>query len=137
MARCLQYDYYAIIWIEQSRVRPPWNVSSVAQAAGIFTLKADGYLEACGVRIREAKEFLMKGLGSLGLLPLPSRTNFFLVKVGDAANLSQALLRKGILIRDCSSFGLPNYIRLAPRTIAECRRLLTTIKEPEVYRYVS
>jgi len=118
------------------RVRPPWNVSSVAQAAGVFALKADGYLEACGMKIREAKEFLVKELGSLGLSPLPSQANFFLVKVGDAANFSQALLSKGILVRDCSSFGLPNYIRLAPRTIAECQRLLTTIKEPEVYHYV-
>ncbi len=119
------------------RVRPPWNVSSVAQAAGVFALKADGYIEACGTKIREAKGFLVKELGSLGLSPLPSRANFFLVKVGDAANFSQALLKKGILVRDCSSFGLPNYIRLAPRTIAECQRLLTTIKEPEVHRYVS
>jgi len=117
------------------RVRPPWNVSSVAQAAGVFALKADGYLEACGMKIKEAKEFMVKELGKLGLSSLPSQANFFLVKVGDAASFSQALLKRGILIRDCSSFGLPNYIRLAPRPIAECQRLLTTIKEPEVYRY--
>ena len=119
------------------RVRPPWNVSSVAQVAGVFALKTDGYLEACRIKIKEAKEFLVEGLKGLGLLPLPSQTNFFLVKVGDAARFRQALLRKGILVRDCTSFGLPNYIRLAPRTIAECQRLLTAIKETEVYRHVS
>jgi histidinol-phosphate aminotransferase len=118
------------------RVRPPWNVSSVAQAAGILALKADGYLETCGMKIREAKEFLVKGLAGLGLSPLSSQASFFLVKVSDATKLSQTLLKKGILVRDCSSFGLPNYIRLAPRTIAECQRLLATIREPEVYRYV-
>lgn len=117
-------------------VRPPWNVSSVAQAAGIFALRADGYVEACGIKIREAKQFLVKELGGLRLSPMPSQANFFLVKVGDAASFSQALLKKSILVRDCSSFGLPNYIRLAPRTIAECQRLLNTIKEPEVYHYV-
>jgi histidinol-phosphate aminotransferase len=119
------------------RVRPPWNVSSVAQVAGIHVLKADGYLEACGVQIKEAKEFLAKELRGLGLSLLPSQANFFLVKVGDAARFRQALLTKGILVRDCTSFGLPNYIRLAPRTMAECQRLLTVIKEIEVYRYVS
>ncbi len=119
------------------RVRPPWNVSSVAQTAGVFALKADGYLDACGMKIKEAKEFLVKELGGLGLIPLPSQANFFLVKVGDAARFRQALLRKGILVRDCTSFGLPNYIRLAPRTMAECQRLLTAIKGTEVYRHVS
>jgi histidinol-phosphate aminotransferase len=117
------------------RVRPPWNVSSVAQAAGVFVLKADGYLEACGRKIREAKEFLVKELSRLGLPPVPSKASFFLVKVIDATKLRQALLQKGILVRDCSSFGLPGYIRLAPRTIPECQRLINAIREPEVYHH--
>jgi len=119
------------------QVRPPWNVSSVAQMAGVFALKADGYLDACGMKIKDAKEFLMKGLRGLGLPPLPSQANFFLVKVGDATRFRQALLSKGILVRDCTSFGLPDYIRLAPRSITECQRLLTAIKDTEVHRYVS
>ncbi len=119
------------------RVRPPWNVSSVAQAAGVFALKADGYLEECRIKIKEAKEFLIEGLKGLGLSPLPSQANFFLVKVGNAARFKQALLRKGILVRDCTSFGLPDYIRLAPRTLADCKKLLTAIRETEVYRHVS
>jgi len=110
------------------RVRPPWNVSSVAQKAGIIALNADAYLEACGIKIQEAKEFLVKELRGLGLSPLPSQTNFFLVKVGNAAEFRQALLKKGILVRDCASFGLPDYIRLAARTITECQRLITAIK---------
>jgi histidinol-phosphate aminotransferase len=114
------------------RVRPPWNVSSVAQAGGIFALKADGYLDSCRLKINEAREFLVEGLKGLGLSPLPSETNFFLVKVGDAARFRQALLKKGILVRDCTSFGLPHYLRLAPRTIAECQRLLAVMKESEV-----
>lgn len=119
------------------RVRPPWNVSSVAQAAGVFTLKADGYLDTCRIKIKKARELLVEGLKGLGLSPLPSETNFFLVRVGDAARFRQALLRKGILVRDCTSFGLPNYIRLAPRTMAECQRLLAVMKESEVGHHVS
>jgi histidinol-phosphate aminotransferase len=119
------------------RLRPPWNVSSVAQAAGVFALKADGYLDTCRIKVNEAREFLIEGLKGLGLSPLPSETNFFLVKVGHAARLRQALLRNGILVRDCTSFGLPHYIRLAPRPIAECQRLLAVMKESEVERYVS
>ena len=117
------------------RVRPPWNVSAVAQKAGIIALNADDYLEECKSKIREARQFLVKELTNLGLPPLPSQTNFFLVEVGPAAEFRQALLRKGILVRDGTSFGLPDYIRLAPRTLPECRKLITAIKETGVYRH--
>jgi|WetSurMetagenome_2_1015567.scaffolds.fasta_scaffold100959_1 histidinol-phosphate aminotransferase len=116
------------------RVKPPWNVSSVAQAAGVFVLKADGYLEECREKIKTARDFLMAGLKELGLSPLPSQTNFFLVKIGDAANFKQNLLSKGLLVRDCTSFGLPDYIRIAPRSMADCQKLLTTIKDIGEYR---
>jgi len=119
------------------RVRPPWNVNAVAQKAGIIALNADGYLEECGIKIQEAKGFLVKELAHLGLPPLPSQTNFFLVKVGDATEFRQALLKKGMLVRDCTSFGLPDYIRLAPRTLPECQRLIAAIKESRVYSHVS
>ena len=117
------------------RVRPPWNVNCVAQRAGVLALNDDAYLKACGLKIREAKEFLIKELTHLGLSPVPSQTNFFLVKVGNAAKFRQALLKRGFLVRDCASFGLPDYIRLAPRTPPECQRLITAIKE--VYRHAS
>ena len=120
-----------------NKVKPPWNVSAIAQAAGIHALRAEGYLEECGQKIQEAREYLTKGLRSLGLVPSPSQANFFIVKVGDAAGFRRALLRKGIIVRDCTSFGLPNYVRLAPRTIPECARLLAGIDDPEVRRHVS
>lgn len=119
------------------RVRPPWNVNATAQEAGILAVNADGYLRECGTRIQEAKRFLVRELEHLGLAPLPSRTNFFLVKVGDAARFRQALLRKGILVRDCASFGLPDYIRLAPRTLAECRKLIATMRDIGVHHHAS
>lgn len=111
------------------RVCPPWNVNAIAQKAGIIALKADSYLEECNSKIREAKDFLVNRLEHLGLSPLPSQTNFFLVKVGNATQFRRELLKKGILVRDCTSFGLPQYIRLAPRTLPECQSLITAIKE--------
>jgi histidinol-phosphate aminotransferase len=118
------------------RVKPPWNVSSVAQAAATFVIENDAYLKACSKRLRESGEFLVNGLVSRGLKPLPSKANFFLVNVGDAAGLKRALLLKGIIVRDCASFGLPAYVRMAPRTIGECERLLTAMDDPEVRRHV-
>ena len=78
-----------------------------------------------------------KELKGLGFSILPSRTNFFLVKVSQAPKFRQALLKKGILVRDCTSFGLPEYIRLAPRTMPECQQLITAIKETGADKYAS
>jgi histidinol-phosphate aminotransferase len=119
------------------RVRPPWNVNALAQKAGTFALNADSYLKECNSKIREAKDFLLKELERLGLPSLPSQTNFFLVKVGNATAFRQALLKKGILVRDCTSFGLPQYIRLAPRTLPECQKLIEAIKEVGVLSHAS
>jgi histidinol-phosphate aminotransferase len=114
------------------RVRPPWNINSMAQKAGIMAINADKYVEECNIKIREAKIFLAKELECLGLSTLPSQTNFFLVRVGNAAAFRQALLKRGMLVRDCTSFGLPQYIRLAPRTLPECQKLIQAIKNTGV-----
>jgi histidinol-phosphate aminotransferase len=119
------------------RACPPWNVNTPAQKAGTFALSADSYLNECTVKIRKARDFLIKELELLGLPPLPSQTNFFLVKVGNATAFRQALLEKGILVRDCTSFGLPQYIRLAPRTLPECQKLIESIKDAGVLSHAS
>jgi histidinol-phosphate aminotransferase len=119
------------------KVRPPWNVATTAQAAGIAALNDDAYLDDCTIKIQQAKDYLITELESLGLSPLPSQTNFFLVEVGQAADFRRALLSHGIIVRDCTSFGLPQYIRLAPRTLPECERLITAIKRIGVQSHAS
>ncbi len=114
------------------RVCPPWNVNAFAQKAGAFVLNADSHLKGCYNKIRKAKKFLIKELERLGLSPLPSQTNFFIVKVGNATTFRQALLSRRFLVRDCTSFGLPEYIRLAPRSLSECQKLIEAIKDTGV-----
>ena len=110
------------------RVRPPWNVSVLAQQAGVVALKDADYLERSKPKIEQAKQFLVGELCRLGFTVIPSKTNFFLVRVGDGKTFRSALLKHGILVRDCASFGLPEYIRIAPRTMPECRKLIATIQ---------
>jgi histidinol-phosphate aminotransferase len=111
------------------RICPPWNVNALAQKAGIIAITKEEYLEQCQARLRKAKNYLVTELSGLGLPPLPSETNFFLVEVGDASWFRRELLKGRMLVRDCTSFGLPRYIRIAPRTLPECRRLVTAITE--------
>ncbi|MBI4187642.1 MAG: histidinol-phosphate aminotransferase family protein [Chloroflexi bacterium] len=110
------------------RVCPPWNVNVVAQQAGIIALGDAEYLERCQRDIRQAGRFLKAELCRIGLTPVPSSTNFSLVKVTDAGTFRAALLRRGILVRDCASFGLPQYVRIATRTMPECQRLIAAIQ---------
>ena len=110
------------------RVRPPWNVNAVAQKAGVIALNDTDYLERCGREITKAKQFLVGELYRIGFTLVPSRTNFFLVRVTDAKGFRNALLKHGILVRDCTSFGLPQYVRIAARSMPECQRLIATIQ---------
>ncbi len=114
------------------RVLPPWNVNSMAQKAGLAALNNNTHIKGCFNKIRKAKKFLINELERLGLTPAPSQTNFFLVRVGNAKTFRQGLLNRGVLVRDCTSFGLPEYIRLAPRTIPECQKLIEAIKDSGV-----
>ncbi len=111
------------------RVRPPWNVNVIAQKAGIAALNDTDYLDWCNREIRQAKQFLMVELCRIGFTLVPSETNFFLVKVANAKDFRTALLRQGILVRDCASFGLPEYVRIAARTMPECVKLVDAIRE--------
>jgi histidinol-phosphate aminotransferase len=108
---------------------PPWNVNAVAQSAGLAVLKEDKYLKNSLTKTREARDFLMGEIKRLGFDVLSSDAHFFLVKVANAAACRRALLKKGILVRDCSSFGLPHYIRIAPRPRVECQKLIEALKD--------
>ena len=111
------------------QVCPPWNVNAAAQKAGVIALKNASYLKQCEQKIRKAKQFLVKELGNMGFAVLPSKTNFFLTKVGNATKLRACLLKHGILVRDCASFGLPQYVRIAVLTLPQCRKLINTLRE--------
>lgn len=111
-----------------ARVRPAWNVNALALAAGLVALEDDEYQQHCLAALMEAKQALVGGLTDLGWTPLPSAVHFFLMQVGEGAALRRALLRQGILVRDCASFGLPAYVRIATRRPEENARLLAALR---------
>ncbi len=110
------------------RVRPAWNVSAVAQAAGLAALADEAYLRRCLVDLQTAAQALKSGLSALGLPVFPSDVHFFLVRVGSAPAFRQALLRQNLLVRDATSFGLPQFVRIAARRPQDNRRLLDAVR---------
>ncbi len=110
-------------------VRPPWNVNALAQAAGIAAIEDQAHLQSCLQKIAAAKKRLFTGIIEAGFTAIPSNTHFFLVNVGDGAAFRGALLRQGIQVRDCASFGLPEYVRIATRRSDENQRLLAAMQK--------
>jgi histidinol-phosphate aminotransferase len=111
------------------RVQPPWSVNALAQAAGVAALRDSAHRQHALELSARAKQGLVASLTRLGFAPVPSATHFFLLRVGDGATFRQNLLRRGVIVRDCTSFGLPSYVRIATRRPEENERLLSVIRE--------
>lgn len=109
------------------RLQPAWSVNALAQAAGRAALSDEAYLPRMRAAVREAKCVLLAGLSELGLDVQAGSANFVLARVGNGAALRLALLRRGFAVRDCASFGLPEYVRLGVRRVEECRALLAAL----------
>lgn len=106
---------------------PEWNVSTFAQKAGIACTKLDAYVQQTKEYIREQRIVLTQQLRALGVQVLDSETNFLLIY--SERPLYEALLKKGILIRNCENFmGLEKgYYRVAVRTKQENEQLWKAI----------
>lgn len=108
---------------------PSWNVSGAAQIAGVTALADRPYLQATLNALISERDTFFQALEQSDLTILPSRTHFCLLQVGDAHNIRQQLLTRKILVRDCTSFGLPQYIRVSTRPADEWQQLLIALQE--------
>lgn len=108
--------------------RPPWTTSTLAHAAIHAALRMNRFIDDCRARMFADRDALAAALRALGLDPRPTTTIFFLVSVPDATALRRRMLEHHrILVRDCSSFGLPGQIRLCARGGADDARLLLAL----------
>lgn len=111
---------------------PEWNVSELAQAAGIAASGERAFIEESVALIREERLFLSWELGQLGFHVYPSDSNFILFRPDCRMDyeLFQALLAEGILIRDCRDMrGLgPGFYRIGVRTRGENQILLESLE---------
>jgi len=106
-------------------IQPPWSVSGPAQAAGLAALGDLDYLHYTLECTRQSARALREGLSALGASVLPAATHYLLIDVGTAAYWRKALLAEGCLVRDCASFGLPQYVRVGARLPEQNEYLLT------------
>ena len=106
----------------------PWNVSSLAQAAGLAALKETVYVEEGRQVTFQELDYLKKELSALGYPVYPSQANYVFFKGPE--DLYEKLEKKKILIRDCSNYtGLyKGYYRVAVKNHEENRALIQALK---------
>ena len=113
------------------RGRPPWPVSTVAQAAAVaaFTDAGLAHVAESVPRLRFERELLEAAFARLRLPTVRTGTHYLLAAVGDAAALTERLREEhAIRVRDCASFGLPGHVRVAARTPAENNLLVAALE---------
>ncbi len=113
-----------------NRVRQPFNVNTLAQAAATAALDDDDFVDRTLKRVHEGLEFLQEHLGRLGLEYLPTQTNFFLIKVPfGGKKIYERLLHEGVIVRAMDSYGLPDHIRITVGLPEENRRFIKALKK--------
>ena len=112
------------------RVRLPYHLSALTQAAGLVALRHRGDASALLGAIRVQRDRITRELRSnAGVTVYPSDANFVLfVPPGNATDVWQALLDRGVLVRDLTAV-VPNALRVTAGTEVETGRFLDAIKE--------
>jgi histidinol-phosphate aminotransferase len=110
------------------KVREPFNINSLAQAGALAALSDKQFVAKSLKIVNEGRKFLYKNIQSLGFKYIPSVTNFILVHVGDSGAVYQRLLRKGVIVREMTSWGLKGFIRVTIGTRQENAKFINALK---------
>ena len=110
-----------------NRVRQPFNVNAIAQAAALAALDDGEFAARCARDNRTGLVQLEEGLRAQGLETVPSVANFLLVRVGDGARVFGELQKRGVIVRPMKPYGMPEWLRLTVGTPAQNERLLTAL----------
>ncbi len=112
-----------------NRVRQPFNMNSLAQIAALAAIDDTEHVKKSRAVNAEGLEYLYNELGAMGLEFVPTKANFFLIKVGQGSFVYNALLQKGVIVRPMDSYGLGRYIRLTVGLPEENERFIRSLKE--------
>lgn len=114
-----------------NRVRPPFNVNTLAQVAALTAVKDMASLESAVEANRIGLQQLTAGLAALGLEYIPSKVNFITFFVGnrDARSVFHSLLQRGIIVRPLANYDMPNALRVSVGSPEENDAFLNSLRE--------
>ncbi|MEW6008052.1 MAG: histidinol-phosphate transaminase [Candidatus Omnitrophota bacterium] len=113
-----------------NKVRQPFNVNSLAAAAAIAAVDDVSFLKKTRELIWKEKKYLYNNLERLRIKFIPSVANFILIDVGESCdNVFKQLLKKGVIVRPMTSYGLNNFVRVTIGTHNENVRFIKALEE--------
>ncbi len=119
---------YAVVpdeWADAyARVNTPFAASELACRAGLAALEDDEHVERTVETTLESRATMREEIDAH---VWPSEGNFVLVDVGDATAVAEEMQDRGVIVRDCTSFGLPGCVRITCGTTEETERAVETL----------
>lgn len=116
-----------------NRIRQPFNVNSMAQAAAVAALNDSAFLQKSAKLNADGYLQLTSAFDALGLEYVPSYGNFVLVRVGKddgaGARINLALLKQGVIVRPVGNYGLPQWLRISIGLPEENAAFLEVLKK--------
>lgn len=113
-----------------NQVRGPFNVNMIAQAGAIAGLSDQDHIEKSVGTVREGRAQFSEAFEKMGLEYVPSQGNFVFVNVGqNSQELFTPLLKRGVIVRTGTPFGMPNWMRVTVGTREMNARFLTALRE--------
>ncbi len=123
----LGYGLVPMDWADAyERVNTPFAVNAMACYAGLAALDDDEHVERSVETAQWAREYMQDELAAP---TWESGGNFVMAEVGDAAAVTDAAQREGVIVRDCSSFGLPECVRISCGTREGTERAVAVLNE--------
>ena len=112
-----------------NRVRQPFNCSLVGQAAARAALKDTAHVKESQKSNATGKAFLYKAFNDMGLRYIETEGNFIMLHVEPSgAEITEALLKQGVIVRPMAGYGYPNTVRVTIGTQQENERFIKALK---------
>jgi histidinol-phosphate aminotransferase len=120
-----------------NRVRQPFNVNSVAQAAAVAALQDESFVRRTCELNQAGMEQITQGLTRLGLEYIPSYGNFVCCRIANSAQsegkgagpMYRRLLELGVIVRPIANYGMPDYLRVSIGLESENEKFLSALAQ--------
>ena len=113
-----------------NKVKEPFAVNLLAQAAGSAALADERFLNDTLTTNEKGRSYLYRQFDRLGVRYVESHTNFVLVELGPgAAEMQQRLLKRGLIVRPCAMYELPDCLRITVGEESQNKRLIEALEE--------
>jgi histidinol-phosphate aminotransferase len=111
------------------KVRQPFNVNSMAQAAGLAALDDEAHVQKTRQNNSDGLKMFEAALREMGVEYVPSSANFILLRVGEGSRVTNEMQALGVIIRPVDNYGLQEWVRISIGTPRENQRCLKALKK--------